>query len=154
MFKMLYVVVFCLEIFREMRMSLIFVSELVFFLDKQREKKGCLCCKLNRCYFVCKIKFIENDVKWRFFFFVLLRKFLEKMRLSFMLVSGIFLILFFGLEFFFLFSYVIKSIQYLVYEKYLCICILLYDIFCFFFLCDFKLMFIVVFDDLINICNM
>lgn len=70
-----------------------------------------------------------------------------------MLVSGIFLILFFGLEFFFLFSYVIKSIQYLVYEKYLCICILLYDIFCFF-LCDFKLMFIVVFDDLINICNM
>lgn len=153
---MLHVVVFCLEIFREMRTSLISVSELVFSLDKQREKKGCLRCKLNRCHFACKTKFTENDVKIvqvEVIFFVLLRKFSEKMRLSFMSVSGIFLILFFGPEPFFLFSYAIKSIQYSVHEKYLCTCISLYDISCLF-LCDFKSMFIVVFDDLINICNM
>lgn len=102
---MLHVVVFCLEIFREMRTSLISVSELVFSFDKQREKKGCLRCKLNRCHFACKTKFTENDVKIvqvEVFFFVLLRKFSEKMRLSFMSVSGIFLILFFGPEPFFI----------------------------------------------------
>lgn len=150
-------VVFCLEIFREMRTSLISVSELVFSLDKQREKKGCLRCKLNRCPFACKTKFTENDVKIvqvEVFFFVLLRKFSEKMRLSFISVSGIFLILFFGPEPFFLFSYAIKSIQYSVHEKYFMYLYITIWYFLVFFCVIFKSMFIVVFDDLINICNM
>lgn len=116
------------------------MSELVFSLDKQREKKGCLRCKLNRCPFACKTKFTENDVKIvqvEVFFFVLLRKFSEKMRLSFISVSGIFLILFFGPEPFFLFSYAIKSIQYSVHEKYFFVLVYHYMIFSCLFLCDF-----------------
>lgn len=149
-------VVFCLEIFREMRTSLISVSELVFSFDKQREKKGCLRCKLNRCHFACKTKFTENDVKIvqvEVFFFVLLRKFSEKMRLSFMSVSGIFKFYFLAQSLFFI---QLCHKKYSVFSTWKVFMYLYITIWYFlsFFLCDFKSMFIVVFDDLINICNM
>lgn len=152
---MLHVVVFCLEIFREMRTSLISVSELVFSLDKQRERKGCLRCKLNRCHFACKTKFTENDVKivQVEVFFCFTKKIFRENEVEFYVSKWDIFNFIFWPRAFFLFSYAIKSIQYSVHEKYLCTCISLYDISCLF-LCDFKSMFIVVFDDLINICNM
>lgn len=150
---MLHVVVFCLEIFREMRTSLISVSELVFSLDKQREKKGCLRCKLNRCHFACKTKFTENDVKivQVEVFFCFAKKIFRENEVEFYISKwDIFNFIFWPRAFFFI---QLCHKKYSVHEKYLCTCISLYDISCLF-LCDFKSMFIVVFDDLINICNM
>lgn len=123
-FKMLHVVVFCLEIFREMRTSLISVSELVFSLDKQREKKGCLRCKLNRCHFACKTKFTG-------FFFCFAKKIFRENEVEFYVSKwDIFNFIFWPRAFFFI---QLCHKKYSVHEKYLCTCISLYDISCLFF---------------------
>lgn len=146
-------VVFCLEIFREMRTSLISVSELVFFLDKQREKKGCLRCKLNRCHFACKTKFTENDVKWRFFFCFAKKIFRENEVEFYVSKWDIFNFIFWPRAFLFI---QLCHKKYSVFSTWKVFMYLYITIWYFlsFFLCDFKSMFIVVFDDLINICNM